>query len=203
MARHDVNFRLQNSGDGKLSIPQLQLAYSALVQSASNHNDTNDGLNSTALAWYCIDVMIDAIHEFNNMIPATDDGNATPSANESHLHCLHLILIATVQSLPLPLMLRVLDEIRDIIIEKDASFAEHHERSQVGTSINEGSSSALGRKTELANALFREILEHVGDREKEAAMRWWYDNLGVLKGAVGRGGEVQYSSDRDLSEEAV
>jgi hypothetical protein len=147
--------------------------------------------------------MIDAIHEFNNMIPAMDNGNATSSATESHLHRLHLTLIATVQSLPLPLMLRVLDEIRDIIIEKDASFAEHHERSKVGTSTNEGNSAALGRKTELANALFREILEHVGDREKEAAMRWWYDNLAELKGAVGGGGEVQYLSDRDLNEEAV
>ena len=98
-------------------------------------------------------------------------------------------------------MLRVLDEIRDIIIENDASYhrVEHHKLSKIGTGTNDGSSTALGRKTELVNALFREILEHVGDKEKEAAMGWWYANLAVLKSAVGGGGEVQFSSNRDLS----
>lgn len=136
------------------------------------------------------------------MIPATDDSKATSSATESHLHRLHLALIATVQSLPLPLMLRVLDEIRDIIIGKDAHRTEYHEHSKLGTSTNEGSSAALGRKTELVNALFREILEHVGDREKEAAMGWWYANLADLRSAVGGlgGGEVRHSSDRHLSD---
>jgi hypothetical protein len=31
------------------------------------------------------------------------------------------------------------------------------------------------RRKELVEELFKEILERVGDREKETVMRWWYD----------------------------
>jgi hypothetical protein len=83
---------------------------------------------------------------------------ATEEANmgnvKEHLHRLRLMLISTVPSLPLPLMIRVLDEIRDIIVNMGEVLV----------------------RTELADALFVEILENVGDREKEASMRWWYTN---------------------------
>lgn len=52
-------------------------------------------------------------------------------------------------------MIRVLDEIRGII----RNVGEPHERK------------------ELTDALFAEILEAVGDQEKEASMRWWHTNL--------------------------
>jgi hypothetical protein len=51
-------------------------------------------------------------------------------------------------------MIRVLDEIRNIIV----NVGEPRE------------------KKELTDELFAEILENVGDREKEASMRWWYTN---------------------------
>lgn len=56
-------------------------------------------------------------------------------------------------------MVRVLEEIRSVIsmpIKTDGDADEE------------------GRRKELAAALFSEILERVGDREKDAAMRWWY-----------------------------
>jgi hypothetical protein len=155
-------------------------------------------MDPVALAWYCIDIIIDAIHELSSVILATGDSKAIA---ESHLHRLHLALIATVHSLPLPLILGVLDKIRDIIIEEDYRI-EHHERSKAGASAGEGGNTAPGHKTELVNALFSEILEHVGDREKEAAMGWWYANLAELKGAVRDGDGIQGSSDLDLGKEA-
>jgi len=167
---------IENSGDGKLSTTQLQLAYSALVQSAANHNNTTN--DAAALAWYCIETLTDAIRELSDT-KTGNEGKVTldaPPATQSHLHRLYLTLIATVPSLPLPLMLPVLDKIRDFIILV---------RSEIGASSNE---RGHGRKAELVDALFREILERVGDMEKETAMGWWYANLEKLRrGAAVRG----------------
>jgi hypothetical protein len=47
-----------------------------------------------------------------------------------------------------------------------------------------------GRRKELVEELFREILEKVGDREKGLVMRWWYDVREELVGSVkGKGAE--------------
>jgi hypothetical protein len=142
------------------------------VQSTENHNNT--AYDAAALAWYCIETLIDAIRELSD----TKTGNEGTAATESHLHRLHLTLIATVPSLPLPLMLPVLDKIRGCIILPHAE--------QIGASSNEGGPE---RKAELVDALFREILERVGDLEKETAMGWWYANLEELRGAVRGGGD--------------
>jgi hypothetical protein len=80
------------------------------------------------------------------------------SSSEEHeqtLHRLHLTLISTLSSLPSALLPGVLDTIGSII------------------------SSLPGEPTsvaELIEALYTELLEQVGDREKGVAMRWWYDN---------------------------
>ena len=64
-------------------------------------------------------------------------------------------------------MIRVLDEIRNNIVA-------------VGEQ---------GERKELIDALFAEILENVGDREKEVSMRWWYTNRLILwqTDDIGRG----------------
>lgn len=84
------------------------------------------------------------------------------------LHRLHLTLISTVPSLPLPLMIRALEKIRSIVMTRPKSDGGVWE---VGDDVGEER-----RRKELVDALFVEILEGVGDREKEAAMRWWYAN---------------------------
>jgi len=38
------------------------------------------------------------------------------------------------------------------------------------------------RRDELVRALFEEIMQRVGDMEKEFAMRWWEDNRAALEG---------------------
>ncbi|THH05099.1 hypothetical protein EW146_g9993, partial [Bondarzewia mesenterica] len=51
--------------------------------------------------------------------------------------------------------------------------------------------SAAGEecRQELVDALFKEILERVGDREKEFAMRWWEENRAILELRPGVNGE--------------
>lgn len=139
---------IENSEDGRLNTPQIRLAYSALVRSASAsatkfNSPTHE---SFELAWYCIELLFEKIRQ---LTPEAETGGV----NE-RLHRLHLTLISTVPSLPLPLMIRVLDETRNIIVKVE----EPRE------------------KKELIDALFAEILDNVGDREKEASIRWWYTN---------------------------
>lgn len=87
--------------------------------------------------------------------------------NEAQLHRLHLTLISTVASLPLLLMIRALEEICSIITA----------RNQSGGGVSGVDDGEEAEKTkELIDALFTEIIEGVGDREKESAMRWWYAN---------------------------
>ena len=159
-----------------LSTTQLQLAYSALVQSAANHNNFHGTSDSVALAWYCIETLVEAIRELSKI--TLDAHIMAPPATESHLHRLHLTLIATVPSLPLPLMLHVLDRIRDIILEKDLSSV----CSDIGAISNEKrDSTPPERKAQLVDALSREVIERVGDMEKEAVMKWWYAHLEELR----------------------
>lgn len=66
-------------------------------------------------------------------------------------HRLHLALISSLPSLPLTLLPQALSAVKDVIdgIPNDAM------------------------RKELVEALFREIMENVGDREKEYAVHWW------------------------------
>lgn len=139
-------FIAQNSEDGHLSTPQIRLAYSALVRSASASatSFSTPAHESFELAWYSVELILDKIRQLT----------AEMGIVKERLHRLCLTLISTVPSLPLPLMIRVLDEIRNIIV----NVGEPRE------------------KKELTDELFAEILENVGDREKEASMRWWYTN---------------------------
>ncbi|KAF5374139.1 hypothetical protein D9615_008886 [Tricholomella constricta] len=148
---------IENSQDGRLSTAQLRLAYAALVRSACSFNSTAS-TGSHQLGWYCISLILDMIRELSQ--PELEE-----SARE-RVQRLHLTLISTVPSLPLPLMIRALEEIRSIITTRSQSD------SGVG-GVGDGVEEERRRK-ELVDALFTEILERVGDREKEAAIRWWY-----------------------------
>lgn len=79
---------------------------------------------------------------------------AIPSASErdnERKHRLYLTLISCVPSVPLTLLPRLLDPIRSAI---DTTEEEP-------------------KRKEMINALFTEIKERVGDREKEYMVRWW------------------------------
>jgi hypothetical protein len=93
---------------------------------------------------------------------ATDDDEKP----RGRVHRLHLMLISTVSSLPLPLMLHALDKIRALI----AAYPPDDR----GADINAPADEEKGGKAELLQALFHELLEKTGDHEKEAAIQWWY-----------------------------
>lgn len=94
------------------------------------------------------------------------------------------MLISTVPSLPLDLLPRVLDEIRAIIMQG----RKRH--------IDLGSTPARladreARRKELNQVLLSEILEGVGDLEKDFVMRWWYDNRHILEDDIRPGADRQ------------
>lgn len=76
---------------------------------------------------------------------------STSEHDDERNHRLHLTLISCVPSVPLLLLPRLLDPIR---LFMDAAQDEK-------------------KRQELIDALFAEIKERVGDREKEYMIRWW------------------------------
>ncbi|CAA7269122.1 unnamed protein product [Cyclocybe aegerita] len=155
---------IDNSMDGKLNTPQLRLAYSALVRSASVSAVSPGGAQNETytLAWYCVQLLLDTIHELAPDPKGKGKAREDDERTTKRVHRLHLMLISTISSLPLPLMLRTLEEVRVVIT------------AYPGTDSGDDETGGKGRKTELLKALFSELLENTGDREKEAAMRWWY-----------------------------
>lgn len=154
---------VKSAAGGMLSTAQL--AFAALVRSASasvggasahspnlgpggeGDRAERDTEEQYALAWYCVDALLGAIHAL-----------AEAGEDAERLHRLHLALISAVPSLPLALLPRVLGEIRAAVLTR-------------------------ARAKDLVDATFVEISERVGDREKELAMRWWYDNRSLFQGA--------------------
>ena len=165
---------LQNSVQGRLSTPQLRLAYSALVRSACVSAYAFDGLpdETYSLAWYCVQLILDKLRDLTS--PA-HDGKARDDVVEDRsverVQRLHLVLISMVSSLPLSLMSRVLEEIR------------------ITLTAQPDSDESAARRKELVEALFSEFLEGVGDREKEAAIRWWYQHRPMLISGEEKGEE--------------
>ncbi|KAJ3574471.1 hypothetical protein NP233_g1749 [Leucocoprinus birnbaumii] len=168
---------LENSADGRLSTPQLRLAFAALVRcaGASGLNVDTASDETLVLSWYCMQLFIDAIHskthvEENNM-------------NEERLHRLRLAVISAVPSLPLALMLQALQEIKTMITSIPIS-------SSISTSLptsapKSAASNQLDQvediRDQLIQALFQEIMVQAGYREKSAAMQWWYENRSDLQ----------------------
>ncbi|KAF7346109.1 hypothetical protein MSAN_01837600 [Mycena sanguinolenta] len=172
---------IENSADGMLSTAQLRLAFASLVRgaSASAHSPNlagNGDAADDALAWYCVDALLEAIHGLSS-----PSGTPDASSGNDRLHRLHLTLISVVPSLPLNLLLRVLEEIRTILTTAQSEKA-----------------------SELVDATFMEISERVGDREKELVMRWWYENRGLFHGAVDQSREKRpgaTSADNEQSQQ--
>jgi len=154
-----------------LNASQLRLAFPALVRSASSSTNVST-TESHNLAWYCVQLLLDTIHELSPLTMNDSDGKG--KAEEAQLHRLQLALISTVSSLPQSLMLRCLDHIRNLI-------SAYPRKPDSSVDVNDEATAKWGRKTELVEALFHEILEKISDQDlKGAAMSWWYRNLPML-----------------------
>ena len=114
---------------------------------------------------------------------AVDDND-----DDGRIHRLSLMLISTISSLPVTIMLRALDEVYRIITSAYSSPSPSRDGGGGGGVVDNGnneegsqrSERRKRRKKELLEALFSEILEKIGDCEKEAAMKWWYTYRPVL-----------------------
>ena len=147
-----------------------------MVRSACVSAYEFDGLpdETYSLAWYCVQLILDklrdltspAAHDVKGKGKAARDDVEVEERSVERVHRLRLVLISMVSSLPLLLMSRVLEEIR------------------ITLTAQPDSEESAGRRKELVEALFAEFLEGVGDREKEAAIRWWYQHRPMLISAT-------------------
>ncbi|KAI0670930.1 hypothetical protein C8Q78DRAFT_974125 [Trametes maxima] len=150
---------IENSTDDRLSSTQLSMAYAALVRSANSfgHRSRANGTESAegdSMAWFCVEVLLDAIHAAH--VPPT----GTPS---EQVHRLHLALVASVPSVSLVLLPRLLDAARSIVV-----------------SLSTADPRAMEMRDELVQGLFKAVLQDVGDAEKEYGIGWWLENRATL-----------------------
>ena len=178
--------------DGKLSTSQLRLAYSTLVRSATMTSTGFPG-DAYTLAWYCIQLLVNTIRDLSPLSYTSQNSTGQGAApkkleanntTDDRSHRLCLMLISTLSSLPTTVLLRALDEIHIIISAYSYPSSSRNDScvDDDGNKDEEDSQSERksGRKKELLEALFSEILEKIGDCEKETAMKWWYTHRPVL-----------------------
>lgn len=156
----------QNAKDGKLTTSQFRLAYSALVRSANTGRAPNSlrpqlsspSHNGIALARLCIDALLQAINSYSPPsmnASSSEDASEETDAQIEELTRLRLALISLVPNVTIQLLPYLLQDVDRII----------------------GAEQDRQRKRILIDAVFDEILERVGDEEKEFAMRWWNERL--------------------------
>ncbi|KAI0304338.1 hypothetical protein B0F90DRAFT_1815685 [Multifurca ochricompacta] len=134
-----VQCLLENSTDGKLTTPQLRLAFGALTSSAS--------ASTPAMGLFCLSSLL-------SMLSAL----STPdSAQQRHRLC--IVLVSTLSALPLVILPHALTAVASAI------------RNSQGE-----------ERRELTGEVFKEIMENVGDREKEYCLRWWEEQSEALEG---------------------
>jgi hypothetical protein len=184
----------QNSDDKKLSTVQLCMAFSALVRAACTFEagDVQEGPEKYTLGWFCITELVKALKE-----------EEEKHTGGEKLHRLRMALVSCVSAAPFVLLGEVLDEVQRTITEADTRPRPSEIKGKGKASATETAgipkqALTLKRKQELIRALYREVIEEVGDREKEFVIQWWYANLELL----GRGleqSEVGVKADKEKS----
>ncbi|OSD07371.1 hypothetical protein PYCCODRAFT_1430626 [Trametes coccinea BRFM310] len=180
---------VENASDGLLSTTQLCMAYAALVRGASAFRggareaqpdpDRDGTVHGDAMAWFCIETLLEAIHAAHRSPPS------------EHLHRLHLALVATVPSVSLALLPRLLDEVKETVL----AYGDPSSVSDAGSPERADSARAGEMREELVQALFKAILHDVGDAEKEYVMGWWDEHAGSLAGQPRRHSTVHADAE--------
>ena len=168
------------------------MAYAALVRSASAFGyakataQAGNSVDADSMAWYCIEVLLDAARHaraapVKATLPYSPDAQASSASSSSlppspaqdsfdvpseHLHRLHLALVATVPSVSLTLLPRLLSEVQAIVVSVSAPSPAHYATERRVEEM----------RAELVDALFKAISQDVGDAEKAYAIEWWYEN---------------------------
>lgn len=154
------------------------MAYAALVQTAcevglalhspANGRWTAEG-NSAALSLglWTVELLLSALHP-------TKGERASLSMTETRRSRLSFMLVSLISCVPPLLLTRVLAEVKKVILSEKAD----------------------GQKQALVDAVFREVLETVGDSGKQEALQWWYDDL---TRALGPGVKWRDVEEEDLT----
>ncbi len=134
-------YDIQNSVNGKLTTPQLRLAYNTLTNSASE--------NAPAMGQLCLSSLVSLLTRLSE----ADDAQRR--------HRLRLVLVSTLSALPAAVLPDGLNAVSDAI---------------------QGSKDE--ERWELVREVFKEIMENMGDREKEYCLRWWEEQRDGLEGNI-------------------
>ncbi|KAL0069888.1 hypothetical protein AAF712_003158 [Marasmius tenuissimus] len=205
---------IENSSDGKLSPVQLCMAFNALLRNASvaaaqdsdqDFQDDSDQPEKYTLAWYCISELVEAqkVLEAEMKSPGragvTVDENLAVARKEERLHRLRMAMMASLSAIPYVLLREYLAEVKRALSQAEAMGAQEETRKGeekeqrvegeaglllAGDDILSGAKRPP-KKEELVQALYLEVMERVGDREKELVMGWWYENLDFLGRGLG------------------
>lgn len=181
-----------------LAVPQLRHAYSSLVQCASvwSNRDVAPATMSTtevheaaaALPWYCIQLVLDSIDALSSSSSQSHPPHRQlPLSRKDRLHRLHLMLVSSLPFLPLEMLDRCLESVRGVLVGYSREMIEEEEAGEGREKDNE-------RKKELVEILFEMLLnERMGGEGKVVGLKWWYENLGLVSGVIGkeRKGKVQ------------
>ena len=175
----------QNAREGGLTTPQLRLAYAALVRSASTGRNPRRAVPAVHRTSHTPRSLFGR----NNSEPDEEFSGdpalawlcieqllqthaaAIGASPETRL-ALSLTLISLISNVGLVLLPRVLDEVQRVV----------------------DGETEPGRRRILIENVFEEILERVGDTEREIAMKWWFQQSKQW-GEIGGSSPSQGSSE--------
>ncbi|KAL1745105.1 hypothetical protein HDZ31DRAFT_37121 [Schizophyllum fasciatum] len=166
---------IENSAPSHLNLAQLRHAYAMVMRCAGAHDD--------ALAMYCVQRLLDALHEdtigAHEATHEAHHGTETIADSTPHKQRLRLTLASTVSCVPVSLLPRVLDKLKSLATEREEE------------QMDGADPFTLEERVALRDAIFEEITERVGNTAKEYAVRWWYANRGVFPPLEVKGREAE------------
>jgi len=130
---------VQNSQEGRLSTQQLCLAYASLVGGAT-------AAGNDALAWLCIDALLDAMR----------NANTPRTAPSSQVHRLRLALVSLIPAVSVTILPRLLDR-----IEQSVNEAKAEEKKEAWNTVNEMMDKVGDRSKEISMKWWLDISERL------------------------------------------
>lgn len=137
------------------------------------------------MAWFCIEVLLDAIRHARAApakatLPYSEKAQSPSSDSQEvpseHLYRLYRTLVATVPSVSLTLLPRLLTEVKGVVISLSVPpVSLTQPQPQPQTQPYDALATRIGEmRAELVEALFQAISRDVGDAEKDYVITWWY-----------------------------
>ncbi|THV03890.1 hypothetical protein K435DRAFT_835673 [Dendrothele bispora CBS 962.96] len=177
---------IQNSSpNDRLTTTQLCMAFEATARCAVAC-DKPAATTSSSIS-FSMDNGEDSLAEMiiEDIITAArtlENSSHNDSDSREQLHRLRLSLVSCLSALPVHLLERALEECKRVLMLP-------HFGGSGGDADDEDREGDGERREALIQALYKEILEKVGDREKDVVVKWWYDILGDFAAATAAVGD--------------